>query len=507
MDNRGFSLIITIAFLLFSLISGLSFSIMIQNEVESVIKSNNSNLTFYLAEAGIEKGISELLKDSSYKGETGTPLGKGYFDVEVSKLGNNQYQIVSTGYLNNGNSKRIEVIINNGESVSPVFDYSYFINNWGWYWGRNITSNGDVRSNGRFDFVGSPKVEGHIYAGDEIDDHGRKIRGSGGQEDHQHAYSEKLVMPNLQELDYYMELATDRGGQVKIGGALVIDNVFGDDPFESGNIVLVGTPSQPIEIDGPVVVTGDVVIKGVVKGQGTIYAGRNIFIADSLTYKNAPASPRPASQNPDVVDGWVEANKVKDLLGLASQENIIVGDYTKDPYFGYYGWDRWWARYWLFSMGSEDVGMDGIPYTYDEGERDGVFQKEYEDLDGDGVFDDNYNWEDVKTSVDITKFDNLPPGVSSFSDIATLYPHKIECIAYTNHAFAGRIGYGVKFNGSVRSKDKAIVYRNTVTFNYDERIHSKYQDDPNKFIDIGLPVDRTIKTVSWRELKCSESQF
>ncbi|MBN1417182.1 MAG: hypothetical protein JXP34_00300, partial [Planctomycetes bacterium] len=35
---------------------------------------------------------------------------------------------------------------------SQVFDYSYFINHWGWFFGDTITSNGSVRANGQFDF-------------------------------------------------------------------------------------------------------------------------------------------------------------------------------------------------------------------------------------------------------------------------------------------------------------------------------------------------------------------
>jgi hypothetical protein len=36
------------------------------------------------------------------------------------------------------------------------------------------------------------------------------------------------------------------------------------------------------------VVPGDVIIKGQVRGQGTIYAGRNIHIVGAITYQQAP---------------------------------------------------------------------------------------------------------------------------------------------------------------------------------------------------------------------------
>ncbi|MEW6097326.1 MAG: Tad domain-containing protein [bacterium] len=394
--------------------------------------------------------------------------------------------------------KKVEVSAQVAAIVIPyppsyVFDYVYFINNWGWFYGSGITANGDIRSNGDFDFKYDPMVFGDVYASGEI-------RGTWktppGQPSNVYEGIEKLEMPNLQSLDYYERLAFERNSYIKIGDELVIDKIFGDEQGESGNIVLEGTSSNPIEIKGPVVVRGDVVIKGTVKGTGTIYAGRNIYIANDITYKNAPSSPRPASKDPEVVDGWVEANKDKDILGLAARENVIIGDYTSSK-------DPWYANYWLFDMGSEDVGADGIPdtnvwiddpehpeggYWTDPTENDGIFQQNREDLDGDGQFDDNYNWTDVQTQTPITDFDRVPPGTEKFGDVATNYINKIECIIYTNHACTGRLGYGIKFNGAIISKDEALIYRNTITLNYDERIHHRYRNNPNWLIDLFLPV-------------------
>jgi hypothetical protein len=56
-------------------------------------------------------------------------------------------------------------------------------------------------------------------------------------------------------------------------------------------LVLVGDPGAAIAIDGPVMIPGDVIIRGIVRGQGTIYAGRNIHIVGSLRYKLPPVWP------------------------------------------------------------------------------------------------------------------------------------------------------------------------------------------------------------------------
>src|SRR6185503_11191857 len=41
---------------------------------------------------------------------------------------------------------------------SLVFDYEYFLNNWGWWWGGSLSGNGDNRANWDFDFRYGPTV-------------------------------------------------------------------------------------------------------------------------------------------------------------------------------------------------------------------------------------------------------------------------------------------------------------------------------------------------------------
>ncbi len=53
-------------------------------------------------------------------------------------------------------------------SRSGVFDYAYFVNNYGWMTGfgpSDLVVNGDMRANGNFDFSGgSPTINGSVYA-------------------------------------------------------------------------------------------------------------------------------------------------------------------------------------------------------------------------------------------------------------------------------------------------------------------------------------------------------
>ena len=505
-NKKGFVLIVVMTFMSMLFMGGSSYLYMTTSETKQAERQADGQKAFFLANSGIEKAAWRIKSNNIINAETfrlkegGTSanyLEDKDITVTITSMGNNMYQVSSTSVV--GNSTKTLNTLMQKDPQAQIFDYGYFINNWGWFYGRGITAKGDVRSNGRFDFRDNPMVEGQIYAGFEIDDGGHGIRGSGGDTDrngnhpNQHPYSDKLDMPNLNDLSYYENAAKVKGGSVVVDGVTLINNVFGDDTGESGNIVLIGTSSKPIEVTGTVVVRGDVVIKGVIKGQGTIYAGRNIYVANDLTYKNAPGSPRPSSNNPDALDNWVNAQKDKDLIGFAARENIILGDYTSRT------GGTWWSNYYLFSMGDEDVGRDGIPDTADTGEGDRRFEPQYEDLDKDGIKDNSYNWANVQTQTAIGNFSNCPVGVSNFGNIATNSLSKIDGVFYTNHAFAGRVGNGAVVNGAIISKDEAIIYSNTLTMNYDERIHSRYSSGQNRLIDVGLPFSKKVAIIRWWE--------
>lgn len=95
---------------------------------------------------------------------------------------------------------------------------------------------------------------------------------------------------------------------------------------DAGSLLLVGTQANPIKLNGPVVVAGDVIIKGYVRGQGTIYAGRNVHIIGDIKYVNAPTWTHTASG--DAAQREQTANETKDMLGLVAKGNVVVGDST-----------------------------------------------------------------------------------------------------------------------------------------------------------------------------------
>lgn len=328
----------------------------------------------------------------------------------------------------------IEVTVRYSLEPSAVFDYAYFINNWGWFYGNTIRANGSVRSNGQFDVAGySPWVDGqpsydaaswdgvtatlsgyHDDNGDGLEDGNdggvfsgwdivgaQNLRGTASDPANQHDFEGRVDMPNLTDLSQYETRAVTEGASVSIGGVQMSDAVYGDGPGETGNLYLVGTQANPIVIDGPLVVRGDVILKGYVTGQGAIYAGGNVYVPDSVRYVDPPTTPRPAGTTQAETEAWLSSNWNKDFLGLFSRENVVVGDHTNGTW-------RYYVSGWMASsmnQSAEDAGEDGIPNT--SAGMDGISGTADDDvLEGDGVFTvEYYTEQDLALGL-------IPPGSS-----------------------------------------------------------------------------------------------
>lgn len=430
-------------------------------------------------------------------------------------------------------------------SVAPseVFDNAYFINNWGWFYGDTIVANGNARSNGQFDAAnyrpwanGQPLYDGVVWNegqpnllgyqddnGDGLEDGGdggiyagwdviraQNVRGVGGNEENQHAYEERVHMPNLSNLTVYEAEAAAAAGTISINGATVTDAVYGDEAGERQNLYLVGTATSPIVLDGPIVVRGDVIISGYVTGQGAIYTGGNVYCPNSITYVNPPTTARPANNTQAATEAWLEQNRDRDFLGLFAAENIVVGDHTHSTWRSY-------VSGWMnnsMNESEEDSGEDGIPHTHlgrdgihgtaddDVLENDNVFTTEYyseqdeeyglippgygvgdripgsgEDIDGDGEYDDRTGLADIDLSSALTTANwggNMPAaGIARYRDISTLYANRFDAVFYTNHSFCWVVlgSQVARINGSLVSRNENIVYGTpSVEFNHDCRL-------------------------------------
>jgi hypothetical protein len=375
----------------------------------------------------------------------------GTFTAVVTAVANGEYRdltITATGYVPNRATARAkstaQAVVRASMQTAQVFQYDYFVNNWGWFFGNTINAYGNVRSNAQFDAAnhqsgvfGTPRYEaldlsdpahphlqgyiddnhdgvtdgsdGGIYSGWNVVN-SANVRGMGGAPENQHSFEQQLAMPNLSDLTSYETNAKAANSSISIGGGTdasgnplpptqVCNAVLGDEAGEQQNLVLIGTADKPIILNGPVVVRGDVVIKGVVTGQGSIYSGRNVYVADNVTYANAPASWLPDDESQASTEAWLAENQDKDFLGLFARQHVVLGDFTDASWRAYVGW-------WLadpMNQSAEDAGLDGVPGT--RAGRDGILGTEDDDtLEGDGVWTvDHYTQAQADAGL-------LPPG-------------------------------------------------------------------------------------------------
>ncbi|MCZ7649155.1 MAG: hypothetical protein M5U26_28520 [Planctomycetota bacterium] len=87
----------------------------------------------------------------------------------------------------------------------------------------------------------------------------------------------------------------------------------------SGNLILIGTADNPIQLNGKIMVQGDVMIQGYVEGSGEIWASGNIYAPGDVIYKNV-------TENGEEVFGK-NASGGANLLGMVAGGNIVIGDY------------------------------------------------------------------------------------------------------------------------------------------------------------------------------------
>lgn len=408
---------------------------------------------------------------------------------------------------------------------SPVFNYAYFINNFGWLWGGGITVNGDVRSNGNFSFNGNPLVNGDIYAAlnaqlgapgtiegnsrnldiehylNQMPDRARPTNPTdpdnptetiyvGGYNGTSQLYptQDVLGMPYLGNLDSYKNLAQLKNGTISQGGGVIVDNVYsGNGPdniagtSDDGCLVLIGTEDNPINITGPVVVDKDVVIKGVVEGQGTIYAGRNIHVVGDIVYQDGPSWIKPDSNPQDTAN----ANKQKDFIGLACKGNIIVGDYTRNDWVTT-------VRTYLKPPFTQAYNVDAtdvsLGYDSDNNAANGYrFNGDYTAYDGGGK-DNGSGGSASRRFYESSLSDTYIHSIA----VSSSQIRQIDAITYNNHAWAGKVG-NFNINGSIVCRDEAIIYSGNITINYDMRAYGNGAEYINLYLprDLILPSSKT----------------
>lgn len=422
-----------------------------------------------------------------------------------------------------GITRILEEVVRYKLNRSSVFDYAYFINNFGWFYGVDCVVNGDIRSNFDVELRSRDLVlNGHSYAAGvndlkkpyqswrwdlyknnwysqyfrpvyhvDLNKHNDDSVFEWGYNDSgRHNYVSELEMPYIGDLADYKTYAQEEGGTISIGGVTVVNNVYdGLGPSgvsgaaDEGTLFLYGTEANPIVIDGPVVIDGDVIIKGYYTGQGTIYAKRNIHVIDSVVAKDPSLWKQPDTDE-NFNDTTLPDNLERDFMGLVARGSVVLGDpdafssynqYFKPPFTDAYP----------VSATDSDIGYvsytsDGIPY-----------------FDGDytAVAGQRCSSADPELSVSRRFFD---PSVSD-SMFNSFNPadhvNRIDAFIYNNHLTVGRLGSGSMINGGIICRDEALIPKGRVYMNWDPRV--ALDNDFTPFLPLELGPAETIR---WREV-------
>ena len=461
-----------------------------------------------------------------------------------------------------------------GVDRSKVFDYAYFVNNYGWFEGSTITANGGVRANGDMSLSQSPKVNGDVYAAVNTDlGVPGDIKNGTGTMDNKSTYrstqygttdrarplqkspddggynapatvtsdvlttrlhgnlSEGINMPWISGLNEYIEYGqeAETHSTLSQGGVYYIDNRLsnknganygyyqGAGPSGDASLpdnyalVLEGTQSNPIRINGPVVVSNDVVIKGYVTGQGTIYSSRNIHIVGNIQYVNAPNW-----SNKDAASG--NGNSTKDLLCLAAKGNIVMGDCTSSswldntlkkvltqaPYVQPYACAQADDGSWIDGdIGYPKAGDAHYPkfagnYTAADGgnkvAQEPVYRQEWNGRRWQNVLD-HYEY---KSATGRRYYDSVVPP-KEIADRAKTAITQIDAVLYNNHGIFGKLGQ-CTINGSLVCRNEGMIFSGKLYLNWDYRLYSGSPETVmNQLVGMPLGTGRPIVQF-WQEV-------
>ena len=471
-------------------------------------------------------------------------------------------------------SSTIEERVRFAIARSKVFDNAYFVNNYGWFQGGGVTANGDVRANGDMYLDSNCTVNGHVYAArnDEINVPGditntgkmdkestykssaygggnraRPYGKEGGKYDapktdatttdirnRLHAHGEQTVeMPFIGDLTEYVEWSEELHAENPSMGVLKVGaetkatcHYSGAGPSgdtanaDKGALVLIGTASSPIIVNGPVVVDSDVIIKGYVKGQGTIYSGRNIHIIGNIQYVNPPQWQN-KTESAD--------NSTKDMLGLMAKGNIVLGDCTSSGWFGNSSID-WntrkpvnqiitsdpYVQPYACDASDADIGYPstfGGSYAAYDGGRKTVMKTETVQLDtghyeGWG-FSRKWVW-DTETRTTYTNpqtrhyYDTVCDDNIIKNNLEDI--NHIDAILYNNHGTFGSVANNCVFNGSLVCRNEGIKYASKLYFNWDYRLYSgSVESVDNDQAGLARSSDNPPATIAWQEVPDTEN--
>lgn len=102
--RSGSALVVTVVYLAVMTLFASTFIGYLNRTISSAGRAERKLVCIAIAEGGVDKALAELrVSRNEYRGEANTPLGKGWFSVEVEPgAGAGEYTITSTAWMLNG---------------------------------------------------------------------------------------------------------------------------------------------------------------------------------------------------------------------------------------------------------------------------------------------------------------------------------------------------------------------------------------------------------------------
>lgn len=321
--------------------------------------------------------------------------------ADIKRVDRSVVDIILRSQAKKSNSQRtVEETVRYSLDSARVFDYAYFVNNYGWLWGGSITAHGNVRANADFSCKYGPDINGDAYAslnpnfGAPGTVHGgwdswslsKYYRNAPDQarpgnppsssypgywtmgydaDAKQYEEMPVLPMPYLGDLNWYEQLAAAHGTD---GSWLRQEPLPGegddDDEEEDGRRVVSGelninpnnSPHNEFSLtkgDGGVITRDDLHKKAPIDGNGTYYEG-----PATLMHVNPKGN---GNQNTFYVDGEVFPLKNSETYDFSGDMTVRV--YNDKPKKG-----KAMGHWWVATGGFLDKGDDGDDDDDDEGE-------------------------------------------------------------------------------------------------------------------------------------------
>lgn len=151
--SRGYVLVMALVFLGIFVTTSTAYLNSTTGFSQSARYDVESAQALALAEAGMDKAVYELNQNTSYSGETNTPVGAGVFTVAVSNIDSTAKRITATGYVpNSANPKATRSIKATVGINNAVASFHY----------------GIQAGAGGFTLDNSSSITGNVYSGGPV---------------------------------------------------------------------------------------------------------------------------------------------------------------------------------------------------------------------------------------------------------------------------------------------------------------------------------------------------